>query len=474
MKKIMTLLFVSLVALVGCTNGDGKNEKMVTVKWTMIGDEPKDQQIVEDEMNKILAADYGVQVDFTYIGYADYSEQMGLQLASGNPLDIVFAPTWTLDFMTNVNDGLYLPLDEYISDDFKDTINNAFWDGVTVDDNIYAVPTDKELAPAMFALFDSEKVKENGYDISKVKTFEDALKISKQYYEKTGVEGSYIDKGLLGLYRMFNLDCLPELDYQVCLDTSKPEDGYKWLYNIDGYKELAENMNSMINEKVVKTKAGELFDWATTDAFMHTQPGLPTSEAGWEAADGQKYDVVQISDAVVTTDTVRGSLNVIAASSKHPEEAMTVLEAFNTDERLRNLNAFGIEGTHYTVDKEGKVVHTDQSQNYMPGTYTQGDYDTMLLLADEPNDTREIMSKFNDEAIVSPALGFTPDLSKYQAQVANILNINSKYNASIMNFIYTGELDDMLKPVIKEYKDVGALDVVDEINKQYKEWREKQ
>lgn len=470
MKKLISLLMASLLVVTGCGNA-ASDDEMVTVNWTTIGDEPADLQIVQDEMNTILAEDYGVQVDFTYIGYADYSEQMGLQMASGNPLDIVFAPTWSLDFMTNVNDGLYYPLNDLLTDDFKSTINEAFWDGVTVDDNIYAVPTDKELAPAVFALFDADKVAEQGYDLSSVDSLESAEAIAQQYFKDTGIEGSYIDKGWLGAYDANNYDCIPALDYQVCLDTDNPDEGFRWIYDIPEYQELATYLNGLINEGTIATKPGDLYDWGNTDAFMHTQSGLPTSNAGWEASDGVDYDAIQLNDPVVTTDTVRGSLNVISASSEHPEEAMTVLEAFNTDERLRNLNAFGIEGTHYTLNDAGKVVYTDAAKQYMPGIYTQGDYDTMLLLADEPDDTRQIMADFNDEAIVSPALGFTPDLTEYQAQVANILNINNKYNASLMNYVFTGDLDSMLEPVKAEYEAVGAQDVLDEINRQYEEWQ---
>lgn len=470
MKKLISFLMISLLVISGCGNKTSDGE-MTTVNWTMIGDEPADLQMVQDEMNKILAEDYGVQVDFTYIGYDNYSEQMGLQLSSGEPLDIVFAPSWSLDFMTNVNDSLYYPLNDLLTDDFKSSINQSFWDGVTVDGEIYAVPTDKELAPTKFALFDTKEVEAQGYDLSKVSNFEDALALSKQYTEDTGKEGTTIDKGWLGAYKMFEYDCVPGLDYQVCLDTNNPDEGYKWLYDFDEYRALVEEMNGLINDGVIATNPGELFDWSTVHPFMHTQDGLPTSDAGWEANDGMEYDIVQMLDPVVTTDTVRGSLNIIAAGSEHPEEAMKVLEAFNTDERLRNLNAFGVEGEHYTLDENGKIVYTDKMSQYMPSIYAQGDYDTLALLENEPDDTRQIMADFNDTAIVSPALGFTPDLTEYQAEVANVLNINNKYNASIMNFIYDGSIDDMLAPVIEEYKSVGAQDIIDEINKQYEEWQ---
>lgn len=479
MKKILGIISVMLLVLVGCSSSsdDTTSEKptnvedMVTVNWTTVGTEPADLQQVQDAMNEILAEDYGVQLDFTYIGYADYTEQVGLQLASGEPMDIIFAPSWALDFMTNVNDGLYYPLNDLIDEDFKNTIDPAFWDGVTVDDNIYAVPTDKELAPGMFALFNEEILNEQGYDISKVNNLESALKVAQQYHEDTGDVGTYIDKGWLGAYKYFNYDCVPQLEYQVCLDVNNTDAGYQWLYNIPEYKDATVKLNALVNDGTIKTNPTDLYAWSDITYFMHTSEGIPTSTASWETQDGVKLETPAISDPVVTTDTVRGSLNVIAAASEHPEEAFTVIKAINTDERLRNLYAYGIEGTHYNLTDDGKVELTDAAANYTTSPYAQGDYDTMYLLADEPDDARDQIKAYNDSAIVSPALGFTPDLSDYNAQVANILNINQKYAAQLYNFTYTGDVDDMLAPIIEEYKSVGAEDVIKEINTQYEQWQ---
>lgn len=472
MKKIISMLVVALFVLAGCSSGADSGD-LVTVKYLTIGDEPADLQIVQDEMNTILEADYNLNVDFEYIGYADYSEQVQLRMSSGEPMDVVFAPSWSLDFMTHVNDGLYYPLNDIMSKDFSSTIDQAFWDGVTVDDKIYAVPTDKELGTAMFALFNEGKVPE-GYDLSTVDSLGTALDLAQKYFDETGEPGNYIDKGWLGAYKYFTYDCVPALDYQVCLDVNKPEEGYKWIYNFDEYKAMAERLNNTVNSGVTATKPGDLFQWTSTDYFMHTSEGIPTSTAAWEASEGKDLTTVGITQPVVTTDSVRGSLNAIAASSEHPQEAMKLLEAINTDERLRNLFAYGVEGTHYTLDENGQVVFTDQAQSYQAQVYAQGDYDTKLLLADDPSDTLEQLDKFNESALVSPALGFTPNLTEYNAQVANILNIDDKYNASIMNFIYKGEIDDMLAPVIEEYKAVGGQDVIDEINKQYEEWKSQQ
>lgn len=469
MKRIFYCIFTALLVLSGCSSNE-----IVTVNWTTIGEEPTDLQLVQDEMNKILVADYGVEIDFTYIDFADYTEQMGLQLASGSPLDIVFAPSWSIDYPTSVNDGLYMSLDEYLTDEFKSTIDQSFWDGVTIDGSIYAVPTDKELGPAVFGLFDQEKIEEQNYDTTKVDSLESALDISAQYYKDTGEKGFNIDKSWATDYPINNFDCVPALDYQVCLDIDNPEAGYKWAFDFESYQKEASLVNSYINDGVVATNPGDYYDWKTEAAFLHTATGLPTSEAGWELANSRTYDVKQLNTPVITTDTVQGSLNVISASSEHPEEAMKVLEAFNTDERLRNLNAFGIEGIHYNLNEGGKVVYTDESANYMPSIYAQGDYDSMYLLADEPDDTRQVLKDFNSSAIVSPALGFSPDLSKYQAQVANILNINNKYSATIMDFMYTGSLEEALKPVKEEYLKVEADKVIEEINKQYDEWKSQQ
>lgn len=97
---------ISLLVIFGC-GSSASSDEMDTVNQTTIGGKPEDLQIVQDEINKNTAEDYGVQVDFTYISYGDYKDQMSLKIASGEEEEMVFAPIGVLDFMTHVKEELF-------------------------------------------------------------------------------------------------------------------------------------------------------------------------------------------------------------------------------------------------------------------------------------------------------------------------------------------------------------------------------
>ena len=48
----------------------------------------------------------------------------------------------------------------------------------------------------------------------------------------------------------------------------------------------------------------------------------------------------------MTNISARGALTAVNAQTKHPEKAVEFLNLVNTDEYLRNLLNYGIEGEH--------------------------------------------------------------------------------------------------------------------------------
>ena len=67
-----------------------------------------------------------------------------------------------------------------------------------------------------------------------------------------------------------------------------------------------------------------------------------------------------LETGVITTPGVMVAMNAIGVNSKHPEEAIKVLNLIWKAPDLSNLLAYGIEGIHYTVDesntKEKSVI----------------------------------------------------------------------------------------------------------------------
>lgn len=484
MKKLLTLLSAFILVLAGCGGSDkdtgseatNTSGDIPTITWYQIGAAPAAELQVEEAMNKILEKEVGAKIDIVWYDYGEYADKMNMKFSANETMDIVFAPP--LPFEENIASGKYLPLNDYLNNggalsETKDVINDKFWDGVTIDDNIYAIPTNKEIATQLYYLFDETLVDKYKFDYTKVETMQDTEPFLQAVLDGEGFAPTSNDLNWTGLGKDLGLDCVNSLKLQVCLDPDNPDAGYQWVYDIDGYQEQMEYIDSLIDKGLMKSDTLEIIDFATTDHAMIKQEGFPGAEVTWETSYGHKYDVQPIGTPVVTTDGVRGSTNVISATSKNPDVAAAVINEVNTNPELRTIFAYGVEGTQWQYNADGKIEFLDGAADYTVGVYEQGNFFILPLAVGEPDDKWEQFEDLNKNTVESPALGFAPDLSEYSAELANVTNMLEKHIVTTMlaNF---DDPDKDIEAARKDLETVGFFDLIDEINRQFEEWQKQQ
>lgn len=481
MKKICSLLMAFVLILAGCGAGSSTegseaastvSTDVPTISWYLIGAAPAAELQVEEAMNEILVPEVGAKIDLVFYDYGEYEDKMNMKFSANEPMDIVFASP--LPFEENIASGKYLPLDEYLDNgvlaDTKAAINEKFWEGVTIDGQVYAVPTNKEIATQLYYLFDSGMVEKYGFDTTKVETMEDTEPFLKDVYEGEGYAPTSNDLNWNGLGKDLGLDCVASLSLQVCLDPENADEGYRWVYDIPGYQEQMEYIDYLIDQGYMMSDTLDIVDFATTDHAMLKQEGFPGAEVNWEKTFGHEYDVQPIGTPVVTTDSVRGSTNVISATSENPDLAAAVLNEVNTNPELRTIFAYGVEGTQWEYNKDGKIEFLDGASDYQVGVYEQGNFFILPLAKGEPEDKWAQFDELNATAVESPALGFAPDLSEFSAELANTTNMLEKHKVTTMmaNF---DDPDADIAAARKDLESVGFFDLIDEINRQYEEWQ---
>ncbi len=484
MKKLIMTFVLSFFVLAGCSsnqNDDDKTEvastdgSYPTITWYQIGAAPAAEAEVEAEMNKILEPTVGADIDIVWYDYGEYEDKMNMKFSANEPMDIVFASP--LAFEENVANKKYLPLDDYLNSDVlgdtKKEINEKFWTGVTVDDQIYAIPTNKEITTQLYYLFDSEMVDKYDFDPSKVTKMQDTEEFLQDVLKGEGYAPISNDLNWNGLGKDLSLDCVAALDLQVCLDPENPEAGYQWVYDIDGYQEEMEYVDHLIDTGSMMSDTLDIVDFATTDHAMIKQEGFPGAEVTWEKTFGHDYDVQPIGKPVVTTDSTRGSMNVISATSENPELAAKVINEVNTNPELRTIFAYGVQGKQWDYNDDDKIEFLDGASDYQVGVYEQGNFFILPLAAGEPDDKWEQFEELNTTSTESPALGFAPDLSEFSAELANSKNMLDKHQVTLMlaNF---DDPDTDIAAGRADLEKVGFFDLIDEINKQYKAWLEQQ
>ena len=163
-----------------------KEEKKdpVTLEWYYAGNGmQQDTQKVEDYVNELLKEYEGLEhvtLHLNCFTAAEYKDKVLLAQTSGKQIDLL--QTYRLDYNTEVTNGTFLAMDDYLAMDeyaeLKSTIPSWLWDQVARNGSIYVVPVYQIGATtAYFAIPDKylEYVDVNedavrGFDINDVKS----------------------------------------------------------------------------------------------------------------------------------------------------------------------------------------------------------------------------------------------------------------------------------------------------------------
>ena len=133
---------------------------------------------------------------------------------------------------------------------------------------------------------------------------------------------------------------------------------------------------------------------------------------------------------------------------------MEFINLVNTDQYLRNLLNYGIEGVHWEkVDvpqeeldaAEGKPyiydckvkLDPEKSKDYSVPYWVQGGLFNTYVLDSEPIDKWATFKEFNDAAEEAPSFGFDFDMTNVSTQVAGFRNVLDEFGKSL----YTGSVD---------------------------------
>ena len=469
-KKLIALATTALVGasiFTGCSNtATSKKSDVVTLKWYTIGAEPKDLQLVEDEANKYLEEKIGVNIDMNFIDYGEYSQKLGVIINSGEAYDLAFTCSWAGDYLGNARKGAFLDLTSYLDttgSEMKEAIDDRFWSGAEVDGGIYAVPNQKEICTAPMWVFTKEYVDKYNIPYTELHSLEDLepwLKLIKE--NEPDVTPLYITKGFSAP------QYFEQLVDPVGIEYENDSLVVKNMFETDKMKSTLETLRKYYQAGYINADSATAQDDKSVKRFVTKGDGQPYAEVLWSK--DLKYDVVasQITDSYITNASTTGSMIAVSKNSKNPDKAVEFLNLLNTDEYIRNLLNYGIEGTHYESVNDKQIKLTDKASDYSVGYYTLGNLFITKVLDNEPETKWDEFQEFNDAAKESAVLGFKFDTSKVTNEIAAINNVLEEFKSTI----YSGsvDVDEYLDKLNKKLKDQGIDRVIEEMQTQLDAW----
>ncbi len=488
-KRSFSFVLATLMAMVlvlsacgGSKNADsgsnsgaaaGNSEEPVNLIWYTIGTPQKDVDLVMEEVSKYTKEKINATITMKMIDWGDYAQKMQVNVASGEPMDIIFTSAGGFDYVQNARKGAFLQLDELLEQygqDLKNTIDPAFLEGSKVDGHNYGIPANKELPQQEVWRFNKTFLDKYNLDISNVRSLESIEPLLKTIKEnEPGVTPFAMNKEYVP-YVPYDY-IIQNLPMAVKLDTTD----YK-IVNILETPEMQEALNLM--HKYYKAgyvapeaaTTGSTSDLMTSGQwFMDRAQTQPLADNLWSASYGYPVVSTPASDAIITNTSVQGSIMAISANSEHPEKAMEFLNLLNTDPVLRNMVDSGIEGVHYKKIDDTHYENLAESKNYDMPSYSLGNNMLLYLNANDPDDKWEQFKKFNAEGVNSPILSFNFDSTKVATEMAAVQNVKEQFWSSLM----TGTVDpaEYLPKAIKKFKEAGLDKVIAEAQAQLDAWR---
>lgn len=507
-RRLLTLLLTAVMCaglLTGCGGGDkpanendtsggntnevsqgssdageqkGGDEETVDLNMVMIsmGLNLEDKGKVQDAINEYIEPMIHATINIEWLDMGDYVNQMNLKLTGGDVIDVM--PTFgAMTSMWYAQDAL-MPLDELVEQYGQgviEAVGENYMVAGYINDQLYAIPSVQSFARTRSLLYRKDLAEQYGLDMTSVKTLEDLTPIfEKLHAEDPNMTMLVSNNPSDPMLTDWAWDGLGD-EYGVIMDAANSTEVVN-LFETEEYKNLVELMHEWYAAGYIQTDAstttenmGALLSTGTSfGAIGFSYPGGAEEQSG---ICGYELAEVEVMPALATTNTISSSVMTIPSTSAHPEKAMEFINLLYTDANLINMFYYGIEGVNYQIVGDGIMDYMD-GEDMMTCKYVNRFKIGNQLIAyrekTEPVGINEMVEKFNDEAVVSKAAGFSYDSASVANQLAALETVATKYRRGLE----CGSLDPTteLPKFIEEMKGAGIDDVVAAKQEQLNTW----
>lgn len=194
---------------------------------------------------------------------------------------------------------------------------------------------------------------------------------------------------------------------------------------------------------------------------------------GWDAEytqrQGADYISIPVEGAFVGATSGIETMTAVNVNSKHPAEAIKLLNLVYSDKEIYNELLYGLEGVHYTKVSEGHVeVLSDTKYTLNGNGWRFGNQFNAWYTPGQEDGLWEATDQLNKEAQVSTLRGFTFDQSGVQAELAQLSAVFAEYK----NGQYTtNDIDGWLAEYKDKLEKAGINTVKEEVQRQIEAWK---
>ncbi|MCC6456051.1 MAG: ABC transporter substrate-binding protein [Caldilineaceae bacterium] len=477
----------------GASSGD-----VVTLDYYWIGNGDTDQRSqVEAAINEYVEPLIGANVVFHIIGWGDWETRAVTGLQAGEKMDIFFTADWR-NYMQLATQGLFLPLNddageygnllEQYGQDILSGLNPAFITGTQVDGVNYAVPTNKELTVPEGFVYNVAAAEEIGFteeDAANIKSLQDLEPWLEKAKAARPDEYPFLTDGRIAFQPWVPGFAAGISDSLLSMKFAPDANGV-----------FDETIVSVMETDWAKEYTAIMRDWYTK-GYIHPDAGLTTFITGDVRNAGKffiepqplKGDNIKAQELVNASGnpdlqlleiyaqpkiniTVHsgGSMLAIPVVSDHPVEAMKFINLMHSDSKLLNMMLFGVEGTHWELEADGRVNILDSSwYGAHGGAWTLGNTLLQAVSNKEDPEKNRLLIEYSNDSLDHASLGFRFRADPVAAELTAVTAVAEGTTRALMTGYVDPEVE--LPKFIENLKAAGFDTIKSEVEAQYEAWK---
>lgn len=432
---------------------------------------PTDMDLVEAEFNKYTQELINATVDLIPVEFGDYEDKMNTIIASAEEFDIAWTSNWSFIYQGNVNKGAFSPIEDLLPE-YAPNVVDLFGDKLEdarINGSIYAIPIYQTMTQIQGFVVQKRFADKYNLDVNSIKTYTDLEPFLQQIKEnEPDIIPFGAAKNQSPIWSAYDISWNGSVTYR--------DNDPKTILHTDfepEYEKHTATMHKWFKAGYINQDAATAPDLQSVVskgnvAVIQDFNLKAGGEAGSKAENGG-HDVVYIPTQIPTFTGVTATMNAISHTSKNPERAVMLLDLMASNADMFNLLKYGIEGKHYDLNADGKVVAIADSpypvgvQGWVMGNETIG-----YLTDGQPDDTWELTIERNENAQRSPLYGFTFIGENVKTETAAMNSVLSEFGPGLQ----TGTLDpEVYLPKLRDaLKKAGVDSFVAEQQRQLDEW----
>lgn len=318
-SKALLSATLSASLLAGCSGGSTtkKEDENVTVEFWTIDLKANFSDYFNGLIESYEKDNPNVKINWVDVPFADIQSKLVAAAAGGTAPDVVNLNTQMT--LTLAGQDALVDLNKEASDEQKSIYIEDLWNSAKIGDSVYAFPW---YASPDIMFYNKALFEQAGMEVPK--TFDEALSMSKEFYEKTGAYIFLPDEFFNQLYEE-NLGVLSEDKTEAAFNNDKT------VAQLEKYKKYSDE------GYIPKTNWG---DWAEALKLYESGKLAIISSSGSSAA-RIKDEAKNIYDTTAVSTPLTGSTGLsrnplmnltVPSSSKHVKEAIDFAAYVTNDE----------------------------------------------------------------------------------------------------------------------------------------------